>query len=437
MKHLIYHSNFYEGPKQHHPQQELNNPIRDCPMIEYDQTQPSERRALINESIDEYQSQMLINIPKEIIRYDRINRAEKFEEYKNIHKLESLSKKISKGEFCGLKKSQRKTRRPWNLQEDQLITSLIEEHGLNWNLIAIKINVQRTGKQIRERYLNILDPAIDASRWKEEEDELLLNLFKTYGRQWCKLSKLMKGRTETMVKNRFMKKFGNYLKQDSTKNRSTYILTNSKESTSEENSSSSNQNEQQKKSFGYFDSSEQKFIADFSINQNVTSQFSTNNINKSSLLMDEELARNDGCKESNFNLEKDHCNSNFNMEYFKSPQMIVTNNQLANASSEVDFIGYSKFSNKNELFMTFEELERTFLREQKWYSESFVATDPLKFDHLNKSPFYPVNESTLCTLEDHSRPSSSVASKEERIQILRSRIVLSQKIIEASEKELQ
>ena len=42
----------------------------------------------------------------------------------------------------------------------------------------------RSGKQCRERYVNIVDPEINKEKWTEEEDILLLDLHKSYCNRW-------------------------------------------------------------------------------------------------------------------------------------------------------------------------------------------------------------------------------------------------------------
>lgn len=123
----------------------------------------------------------------------------------------SASKKISP---FGSGDDSKKVRRSWTKEEDQAILELIQKHGQNWGVISKKIGGTRSGKQIRDRYLNKLDPTINASKWTTEEDEKLLKLFLMEGRKWCQISKSLPGRTETGVKNRFYSKFKHLISQD-------------------------------------------------------------------------------------------------------------------------------------------------------------------------------------------------------------------------------
>ena len=129
--------------------------------------------------------------------------------------LNYLSKKISKhlsGEESG--QTLKRTRRTWSKQEDENLIEQVKLHGLNWGLISFNMGGSRTGKQVRDRYLNKLSPSIKNSKWTEAEDQQLLQLFKIHGRKWCEIAKRMSGRTETKVKNRFYSQFKEYLSKN-------------------------------------------------------------------------------------------------------------------------------------------------------------------------------------------------------------------------------
>jgi hypothetical protein len=63
--------------------------------------------------------------------------------------------------------------------------------------------VGRTGKQVRERYINKLDPSIKSSSWTAEEDQVILFFYTNYGPCWSHISRYIGNRPENMVKNRF------------------------------------------------------------------------------------------------------------------------------------------------------------------------------------------------------------------------------------------
>ena len=90
----------------------------------------------------------------------------------------------------------------WKKEEDDLILSLIEIYGKSWSKIS-KIIKTRNGKQIRDRYINVLAPNINKNKFTSDEDNLLLNLYKKYGPKWSKIHTYFKERTTDMIKNRF------------------------------------------------------------------------------------------------------------------------------------------------------------------------------------------------------------------------------------------
>ena len=90
----------------------------------------------------------------------------------------------------------------WKKEEDNLILSLIEKYGTSWSKIS-KIIKTRNGKQIRDRYINILSPNINKKKFSPEEDDLLLKLYNKYGPKWATIHTFFKNRTTDMIKNRF------------------------------------------------------------------------------------------------------------------------------------------------------------------------------------------------------------------------------------------
>ena len=90
----------------------------------------------------------------------------------------------------------------WNKEEDSLLSSLIKKYGKSWSKIS-KIIKTRNGKQIRDRYINVLDPNINKNKFTNEEDDLLINLYEKFGPKWSKIHYYFKDRTTDMIKNRF------------------------------------------------------------------------------------------------------------------------------------------------------------------------------------------------------------------------------------------
>lgn len=96
----------------------------------------------------------------------------------------------------------KKRRNYWLPHEDKVLMNLIGLHGQKWTKIASCLE-NRTGKQVRDRYLNYLKPSIKQRGWTVEEDELLHKLYDEFGNKWSKIAAALQGRTENQVKNRY------------------------------------------------------------------------------------------------------------------------------------------------------------------------------------------------------------------------------------------
>ena len=90
----------------------------------------------------------------------------------------------------------------WTQEEDNLLINLIKKYGKNWSLISTYIP-SKNGKQIRDRYVNKLDKDLKKGKFTSEDDSKIFKLYQKYGRMWTKISRFFDGRTGDMIKNRF------------------------------------------------------------------------------------------------------------------------------------------------------------------------------------------------------------------------------------------
>ncbi|XP_020220915.1 transcription factor MYB62 [Cajanus cajan] len=93
-------------------------------------------------------------------------------------------------------------RGPWTLEEDNLLSQYISNHGEGrWNLLAKRSGLKRTGKSCRLRWLNYLKPDVKRGNLSPEEQLLILELHSKWGNRWSKIAQHLPGRTDNEIKN--------------------------------------------------------------------------------------------------------------------------------------------------------------------------------------------------------------------------------------------
>ncbi|XP_062111660.1 transcription factor MYB124 isoform X2 [Humulus lupulus] len=91
----------------------------------------------------------------------------------------------------------------WTQEEDDILRQQINVHGTeNWAIIASKFK-DKTTRQCRRRWYTYLNSDFKKGGWSPEEDLLLCEAQKIFGNRWTEIAKVVSGRTDNAVKNRF------------------------------------------------------------------------------------------------------------------------------------------------------------------------------------------------------------------------------------------
>ncbi|KAH5254446.1 hypothetical protein HBI67_152120 [Parastagonospora nodorum] len=97
----------------------------------------------------------------------------------------------------GLKKGQ------WSKSEDELLARAVQEHGQRWTLVANCVE-SRSADQCAKRWQQSLDPELDHSEWRDEEDRILIEATQQLGRHWKDIQREhFPGRSKNTIKNRY------------------------------------------------------------------------------------------------------------------------------------------------------------------------------------------------------------------------------------------
>ncbi|CAH8266554.1 unnamed protein product [Arabidopsis lyrata] len=91
----------------------------------------------------------------------------------------------------------------WSPEEDDILRKQISLLGTeNWAIIASKFNDKST-RQCRRRWYTYLNSDFKRGGWSPEEDTLLCEAQRLFGNRWTEIAKVVSGRTDNAVKNRF------------------------------------------------------------------------------------------------------------------------------------------------------------------------------------------------------------------------------------------
>lgn len=91
----------------------------------------------------------------------------------------------------------------FSAEEDEMLRKLVAKHGeTQWDLIS-SLMPRRNPRQCHDRWVYYISPSLNHTRFTQEEDRLLIQKYEEYGRCWVKIASYFRGRTDTMIKNRF------------------------------------------------------------------------------------------------------------------------------------------------------------------------------------------------------------------------------------------
>ncbi|KAH0788716.1 Myb-like DNA-binding domain containing protein [Histomonas meleagridis] len=95
------------------------------------------------------------------------------------------------------------TRGTWNQQEDEMLTTAVNQLGpKKWTDIA-KFVPTRTPKQCRERWFQRLQPGIRHDPFEPWEDQVIIQSQKELGNRWSLIAQKLQGRSPSSIKNRW------------------------------------------------------------------------------------------------------------------------------------------------------------------------------------------------------------------------------------------
>ena len=105
-------------------------------------------------------------------------------------------------DLMGMQIAQNKTKsvrkQKFSPDEDEKLKVLVRQYGVDWKIISAVMK-NRSPRQCRDRWKNYLSPDVNNNPWTPQEDALLIEKIKEFGRQWATIAKFFPQRTEKIV----------------------------------------------------------------------------------------------------------------------------------------------------------------------------------------------------------------------------------------------
>ena len=102
------------------------------------------------------------------------------------------------------------TKGTFTKEEDQILIGFVKsldvKKDIDWSVVASQLQ-GRTHKQVRDRWVNSLDPTLIKGPWSEIDTKRLIDLHAASGTRWSHFAAVeFPGRSENSVKNRWYSK---------------------------------------------------------------------------------------------------------------------------------------------------------------------------------------------------------------------------------------
>ena len=296
--------------------------------------------------------------------------------------------------------------RSFTRQDDLKIIELVEIYGLNWVAIANNFPGFKA-EALEERYYNKLDPKLKRTKFTEEEDEKIINLYLKFGNNWKEISNYFEDRNANMIKNRFYSFLKKKKNIQNYANSSSYLSDKDLSSASISNNSVNNDNDLLK---------DINNDIKFEFNNLNFDDFNNNdNNNNSNPFFNNKLLIDDNIKvvplnddyyysNNNINYHKDfsnnssngssannkNINNNLNDEKFNQTFLKVFNNKY----DEIDNNNNQMNIDENELLINYEnnnEEKEQLLNESQRLEEILSKIDKINNNNNNINNNYNIN----------------------------------------------